>query len=563
MRPWWQSAPEILASELAAFEGRGIEYEIDEDAQSQGVLIVHIRYPFDDEIVELTAIYANHHPYFPPQVYAPNARFALHQNPANHHLCLLGDRTQEWKPSKTLLDHIDEKYPMLVNDNKNPDTTGEPQAAPYSGFFRYNGAPSSITVDGSWRFSGAHGEATVHGRIFRAVDGRHLIQGIITRLKLGAAQSEMKWTNGLPAYHNLKFTVPIIQTGTPEFIDNPKEHLNRIAALHPKARTRRWLKSADKSLPPMAILGITYEEDAGQNTKTQGWQFFFITKDGDGETVRRVRALRGGPQDLGARVPAVQTLRSKTILVAGIGAVGGPVACELARNGTRLLRILDDDIVEPGPTVRWPLGMRAYGFAKVQGLQEYLAAEYPHCLVEPVLAKIGAAPAIDDDLSAQPSNLDKTEAALATIDLIVDGSAEVSVQHFLSSYARQHALPYIYASTTPGAKGGLVGRIMPNDSLGCWFCQQAALHGETPTVSPPPAQDDSDVMPAGCNHPTFSGAGYDVQEISLQAIRMAVQSFDPSARSAFARLAFEGPLALPNWTAHDIPKQPECPHCHT
>jgi molybdopterin/thiamine biosynthesis adenylyltransferase len=54
---------------------------------------------------------------------------------------------------------------------------------------------------------------------------------------------------------------------------------------------------------------------------------------------------RDGESGLGHRVPAVAALRNAKVAVIGLGAIGSPIAIELARNGVGKLHVLDHDVV--------------------------------------------------------------------------------------------------------------------------------------------------------------------------------------------------------------------------
>src|SRR3546814_19686943 len=94
------------------------------------------------------------------------------------------------------------------------------------------------------------------------------------------------------------------------------------------------------------------------------------------------------PDDLQVRVPSARALRDKKVLLIGCGAIGSFVACELARAGVGGLDLLDKDVLEPGNSVRWPLGRSHWGLSKVVALKHHLSQEYPWTTVT---GKIGRA----------------------------------------------------------------------------------------------------------------------------------------------------------------------------
>ena len=110
-----------------------------------------------------------------------------------------------------------------------------------------------------------------------------------------------------------------------------------------------------------------------------------------------IPTFRAGESDLGRRVPSVNSLREKTVAIIGLGAIGAPIALDMARNGCRKLILLDHDVVEPGNSIRWPLGASAWGRHKAAALKDHIELEYPWTSVQPVLHFIGGTPAIIDN----------------------------------------------------------------------------------------------------------------------------------------------------------------------
>ncbi|MCA6115261.1 ThiF family adenylyltransferase [Bradyrhizobium sp. WSM 1738] len=99
--------------------------------------------------------------------------------------------------------------------------------------------------------------------------------------------------------------------------------------------------------------------------------------------------MRAGPSDLTSRAPQASALFNKKVCVIGTGAIGAPVAIDLARNGIKELRLLDSDIMEPGNSVRWPLGASAWGRSKVEALDAFIKSEFPYCDVHIIKASTG------------------------------------------------------------------------------------------------------------------------------------------------------------------------------
>lgn len=73
------------------------------------------------------------------------------------------------------------------------------------------------------------------------------------------------------------------------------------------------------------------------------------------------------------------------------------------------------------------------------------------------------------------------------------------------------------------------------------------------------------VVPIGCNQPTFTGGGFDLQEVSLEIVRSAVRLLAGSAYDSCDRpLAIlelrddAGRHILPKWTVYNLEPHPDC-----
>jgi len=287
------------------------------------------------------------------------------------------------------------------------------------------------------------------------------------------------------------------------------------------------------------------------------------------------KVFYASPTDLFARIPELKPLREKTVAVFGLGCLGAPSALEFARAGVRCIRLVDFDVVDPATCVRWPLGFSAAGEKKITVLQEFINKNYPYtkCGISDVFEfKVGAVRSIDLKKSL-PMAQETIEKIVAGADLIYDSTAEWGVQHFLTDYASSCQIPYIGLSGTWGAWGGRVVRIVPNRT-GCWSCYRlACTEGIIP--EPPHAPDELGqglVQPTGCANPTFTGAGFDMLQIALMGVRMAVSTMCEDITGAYpsfdwdavhVRLRREnGSLIAPKFDTYKIDPNPKCPGCH-
>jgi hypothetical protein len=91
------------------------------------------------------------------------------------------------------------------------------------------------------------------------------------------------------------------------------------------------------------------------------------------------------------------------------------------------------------------------------------------------------------------------------------------------------------------------------------------------TIPTPPAAPSPFVQPPGCSTPTFTGAGFDLDQISLHAVRVAAAALLGSAADSYPAPPYDvavvslrdpdGTPTLPKWTGHALIRHPSCP-CH-
>jgi hypothetical protein len=245
-----------------------------------------------------------------------------------------------------------------------------------------------------------------------------------------------------------------------------------------------------------------------------------------------------------------------------MGAVGAPAAIGLARHGVGLLKVLDHDFVDAGTGVRWPLGLGVAGRSKVGALTAHIEANYPYTIVEPHWGMIGWA-----QRAPAPHYSDwRDYEGLFEADLVLDSTAEVGISLLLADTAAEKGVPYICATATEGGWGGLVFRQLPGTQEACWSCLQHSLNDGT--VPAPPRDGRGSIQPIGCASPTFTGAGVDLEHVSLMALRTALSTVCRGAVSGYPDIGWNvavltlrsesGALLAPHWTSMTIGRHPAC-----
>lgn len=256
----------------------------------------------------------------------------------------------------------------------------------------------------------------------------------------------------------------------------------------------------------------------------------------------------------------MNTLREKTVAIIGLGAIGAPIALDLARNGCRKLIILDYDVVEPGNSIRWPLGASAWGKYKATALKEHIEREFPWTSVEPVLHYIGGTPAIVNQ-KLLPGDADVLSGIITDADIVIDATASSGATRLLSRLCQNAKKVMVSAYATSSLKSGVVAVYHPEG--GCPNCCEFAY--QDGTLHRPLGSADTDGLqqPPGCGELTFTGASFDLQELSLAATKIAVDVLrypEHHTKSSIHTLALhDGHKPIPpNWTIADLPTRQDC-----
>lgn len=493
---------------------------------------------------------------------APEAFPARHCSPIDGTLCLLGRDSSQWVPSLTLRRLLDEK----LEDALNGTGIEDPQGEPVEFWWNSTGLPDSYClVDSSWRFpESAKGMLTLTGQ-FQWDGDKPLIRAVVTAIHDDSGRQIACWEGPVPpdlqSNPAKTLAVPWFRKDEPLMPAGTYEQITELAGQVPQQKP--FALSLTHYLRCFAIL---YEAELGHDQTGLSFTFpvlFGSKKQMQGRDPRKapkagvVRALRAGAEDLGARVPAVKSLHEKKIAVFGLGALGAPLAVELARNGCRVLHLIDHDIVEPGNSIRWPLGASAWGRHKARALADFISREYPGTSPVPLHHHIG----LFSDADPAQGDAGLFAAALEDVDLAVDAAASHGVTGILGDYCRDRGIPMITLFASPNLEGGLVARFVPES--GCPTCLEKAWKAKELERPRGFGLEAGLQQPLGCAERTFTGASYDLQELSLQAMRMIIQTIDDPAGAAESfvltlRLADDNGPIPPQWAGKALPAKPEC-----
>lgn len=266
------------------------------------------------------------------------------------------------------------------------------------------------------------------------------------------------------------------------------------------------------------------------------------------------------------RLPELRALANKKVAVYGAGCLGATCILELARAGIGELGILDLDFVDPGTIGRWPLGMQAAGLPKVNALREFIESNYPRTTVSGFVHRIGAVRR--EDVGELP-DLEVLNTINSEAWLILDATAELGVQHFLADTAASLGLPFVSVAGTHGGWGGKIIRIRPGKTSGCWMCAKWAF--KDGSIPEPPGDDAGTVQAQGCGDVTFTGAGFDMSQVALSAVRAVVSTLCESIDGGYPEMPWDvttisfrdesGQVIQPTFDTYPIEKHARCSNC--
>jgi molybdopterin/thiamine biosynthesis adenylyltransferase len=562
---WWQKCPERLEYELEALKAAGIYFQEDAQARAAGIIRLFLRPVINEQQIDLIATFPNLYPYFRFEVRAPTLDLPHHQNPLAKNLCLIGRNTENWLPKDTLADFISTRVPLVLEAARSTDALTaanleEHQGEPVTNYYPYQ-QNALLMIDSAWSLET---DRIAGEMIVRLPDTSYPVRGAISELRGAANELLASGPSDLHRLYSKELRARWFRMSKLPALSDPRRFLEACANEHPLITVPIWKPHGALQID---LIGIVFQEELEYRKSGDGWIFIARYRPRNPPLRSKpethfVRAGRAGHQDLQSRVPELAALTRKRIALFGLGGIGGPSAVELARSGLGELRILDRDVVEPGQIVRWPLGLPAAGLSKPQAIHQFLAHHYPFTKVVPHEHWIGA-------VFENMSDLKLLDEIIDGVDLIYDATAELGIQHLLSDIARERNLAYVGVSTTKGAWGGLLARIVPGKTDGCWSCLQH--HLDARSIPVPIAYQDGKVQPRGCADPTFTGAGFDINQIALTGVRLAIGTLSQGVHGAYPDFDWDvgvvrmrglnGEAIVPQWQTFPLARHSQCP-CH-
>jgi hypothetical protein len=589
---WWDRYPGELKREFEALEAAQMQPRRNEEAFEAGVLEINISLEVLGSVREAIITYPCLFPYFRPSVYVQGLDVPLrHYNPIAGEICLLQRGTQHWLPNTTAAEHIQEMLPhwekaSIRRYDESRLEIEDKQAEPVS-VYCPTVSNQAIVIDSSWRLpqsvnSGLLKISFPDGRNSITIEGKYgawlteiTEENKATLEGISLPESLINWLK-LTSYK--EFKCPWIRLSAPPSGRNQEELIHNLGS---DSRVRNHIER-NEAVGGSGLFGFCFSEEDPEGEQRDGWIFLAFRSRHSRNKKKKapnqtscwlVKADYAGEKDLFERIPELYPLRNKTVAIIGLGCVGAPSALALARAGVGELRLLDSDYLSAGNTCRWPLGLPSVGKGKVLELARFISLNYPHTKI----CKDHYPPSGDKDNCMvnfgnpddRTNHWDCLEKMLEGVDLVYDATAEQAINILLSDLAIEKDLPYISVSSRAGGWGGNVVRVKSNNEGGCYRCYLYALHDGL--ISHPPYDPVGDsLQPVGCGNVTFKAAGFDVEEISMAGVRMAVSTLCSSAPGGYPAIAHDvGILSLrnetatfPEWKSYDLQKHSDCVICN-
>lgn len=567
MPRWYEERPDILAHEIQELEKAGFPCVVDDAERIAGRIVLHIECHLGGVDHRLRAIFPHEYPYFHFHIEAPTLSLANHQNPYTKELCFVADIESEWNVDDTVAKYLTERLPLVLQANADPAAAEKMEAhegAPTTEYLEY--MSGSVVVTGEWKLDVSEVRGTMDLRVEEHSDPNQVLRGVVTRLSDIGGRTMGEAASWLRNRDIRQLRARWVRLPGPPKSKLPSGILEEVAAIWPQLRTPAFDGGPD-------IVGVVFQDHARYRELHDLWIFVVRRRDrtvvkqpakgrrmsGDQITAYLARADRGSMSDLLARVPRLGPLVDKKVALVGLGALGSHCAWQLARAGVSRLALMDHDVVQTGNLPRWLIGWAAIGLHKAHVLTLYLRHHYPYVESEAFVYRLGA-----------PSLPQEEAEKLMTrffdgTDLVLDCSATFTVSHYLSTLAWERGIPYIWATGTPGSWGGIVGRAIPGRTEGCWKCFRYHYHDKR--YREPTFDSGPKVQPVGCFSPTFTGSGFDMDQVSLMATRLAISTLCRDTEAGYPD--FEGDIAIgdfwregkpivPEWRSYSLMRHPAC-----
>ncbi|UIJ63473.1 ThiF family adenylyltransferase [Amycolatopsis acidiphila] len=257
-----------------------------------------------------------------------------------------------------------------------------------------------------------------------------------------------------------------------------------------------------------SYLALTFSPDAPAKfpdvdiTEFAAW---LVTAEGVTPVAVEVQSSKVGMAQLSATWPT-KTMSEISVLVIGLGSIGGAAAHALAEYGVGTLRLLDPDRLLAHNLVRHVGPPEGVGRLKVDVIKQQLAALRADTVVETHPWDV-----------IESAHL--VRGLLLSVDLVLCAADGVAARRVVSHLARRAKKDAVLACVLADGSFGEVIRLRPWHDHGCLVCRRATL-ADKGGIDPEPGLDAG--YGTGTTHRPMTAVGGDLHLLGRLAAKTAV-----------------------------------------
>ena len=505
LHPWFRAYPDRFNEEREKLEAIGFVLDEEKLAKADTVVFNGSLLDYPDRKLIITFPWS--YPSIPPSI-TDNGECPLlsrHQRASTRGYCLFGPNAEAWYAGLYAVTAVEETGRLLKDVlEERQDASADPYPEPFSAqpvFAEYGTIlvpppisdflPDDLTLP-------AQGMIRVNYEA--KLNGKGIPRGTVIEASFRDKPENSKASFGYKA------------------ITNGREMRGRLTYL--PSLTNPILNGSDfiATLKAFGFSPQNYdwhalifpEQSGSRSTIRYSWLLFKKENNGRFSPVQTV-TYRSAEKS--ARIPGLGFLPTKRIAIFGCGSIGSKIACSLASSGVKDFLLVDKDVLEPVNSVRHECGIDQFATPKAHALASRVCALNPD--------SVGTCSTFVGDPFGELIKQSRHELyeTLAECDLIVNATGVQGLSRAICEISHHLSIPSIHVSVTNGAWSGEVLRYLPGVSR-CWQCFQEAFK------EPPPGQQTSlgYVFGPGCDQPTFTGTGYELDIVAGLATSFVVDT---------------------------------------
>ncbi|MET9001742.1 ThiF family adenylyltransferase [Amycolatopsis sp. NPDC004169] len=289
---------------------------------------------------------------------------------------------------------------------------------------------------------------------------------------------------------------------------------------------------------------------------------WLVTRDGVSGVSVAVEPAEFGTGQLAARWP-IDDLAKATVMVVGVGSIGGAAVTALAGYGVGRLLLVDPDRLMWHNLVRHVLPGRHVGHFKVDALREHLSDQRSDTRIVPYRFDV-----VDD--------AHEVRGLLSATDIVLCCADGVAPRRVVSHLARRAGKPAVLACVLDDGGIGEIIRLRPYPDHGCLLCRRQALIDDG-TFDPEPELEAG--YGTGTLHQPMTAVGSDLAIVGDLAAKVTTATVLETAGhythrlpgeqlnlALQARRGWPGPYDLgytgnARWVSTVAPPRDDCPTC--